>query len=419
MILLETFASLKQFFASPKSNVDNAIYKLHYRVTVGLLYGCCALVSLSQFIGQPIHCVANSDTKPYSEKFLNTFCWIQSTFSIESAWNKTIGTEIPYPGVDKTSPNEKRIFHAYYQWVAFVLFIQALFFNVPHLIWKNKERGLIRNLAKNLNTDEYFDREIDRHQAIVDLFEYLNKSSETNHTTMFFWFVATEIMNFVNVLSQMILMDKFLSNQFISYGFEILSKSQEEWSTRIDPMVRLFPRVTKCTFRMYGESGDLERHDTICILPINIVNEKIYIVLWFWFFFLCFLSSLNLIYRLMIVILSNLRTYTIKRQCIHDDNLMKFERLHSIVSRMSLGKWFLLSLLIKNIDPINAIEILRLYEKHQLRCLEHEMTTRNGERYLQSKIDALESVNNENYPFDRAININHTDRNHYNGKNEK
>ena len=44
---------------------------------------------------------------------------------------------------------------------------------------------------------------------------------------------------------------------------------------RIDPMATVFPRVTKCTYRKYGPSGTIQNHDAMCVMPINIVNEKI------------------------------------------------------------------------------------------------------------------------------------------------
>jgi hypothetical protein len=47
-------------------------------------------------------------------------------------------------------------------------------------------------------------------------------------------------------------------------------------------MSKIFPKVTKCTFHLYGPSGSIQNKDGLCVLPLNIINEKIYIFLWFW-----------------------------------------------------------------------------------------------------------------------------------------
>jgi hypothetical protein len=60
-------------------------------------------------------------------------------------------------------------------------------------------------------------------------------------------------------------------------------------------MIYVFPRMTKCTFHKFGTSGNIEKHDALCILPLNIVNEKIYIFIWFWLLLLGLLTFLILV----------------------------------------------------------------------------------------------------------------------------
>ena len=61
--------------------------------------------------------------------------------------------------------------------------------------------------------------------------------------------------------------------------------------------VTLFHRVTKCTFHKYGPSGQIQRHDAQCILPINIINEKIFVFLWWWFILLAIMTTLDLLHK--------------------------------------------------------------------------------------------------------------------------
>ena len=54
---------------------------------------------------------------------------------------------------------------------------------------------------------------------------------------------------------------------------------------------QVFPRVTKCKFWKYGPSGTVQKHDALCVLALNIINEKIYVMLWFWLIILSILSG--------------------------------------------------------------------------------------------------------------------------------
>ena len=90
-------------------------------------------------------------------------------------------------------------------------------------------------------------------------------------------------LKFQNIFSgQMFLLDRFFDGTFLTFGIEVISFADRDQEDRIDPMVYVFPRMTKCTFHKFGTSGEIEKHDALCILPLNIFNEKIYIFLWFW-----------------------------------------------------------------------------------------------------------------------------------------
>lgn len=102
----------------------------------------------------------------------------------------------------------------------------------------------------------------------------------------------------------MFLMNRFFDGAFLTFGIDVLRFLESDQEDRIDPMIYVFPRMTKCTFYKYGVSGEVERHDAVCILPLNVVNEKIYVFLWFWFLFLGVLSLFTVIYRVSIIFIT-------------------------------------------------------------------------------------------------------------------
>ena len=66
-------------------------------------------------------------------------------------------------------------------------------------------------------------------------------------------------------------------------------------------------QVAKCVFRKYGISGTVETHDALCVLPLNILNEKIYIFLWFWLVAMLIFTSLSFAFHLALLCSAQLR----------------------------------------------------------------------------------------------------------------
>lgn len=142
------------------------------------------------------------------------------------------------------------------------------------------------------------------------------------------------------------MMDGFFEGEFFNYGLDVISFMQSDQEDRVDPMIYIFPRMTKCTFHKYGLSGEVERHDSICILPLNIVNEKIYIFLWFWFIILTVLTVILIVYRICTITSIKLRIYLFK---IHY-RIIRQSDIEKITRNYSVGDWYLLYMIGVNID---------------------------------------------------------------------
>lgn len=71
---------------------------------------------------------------------------------------------LPHPGIGPVYPSDNIKHHAYYQWVPFVLFAQAISFYLPHLFWRSWEGGKIKKLVEGLQRailSRYVQREED------------------------------------------------------------------------------------------------------------------------------------------------------------------------------------------------------------------------------------------------------------------
>lgn len=55
----------------------------------------------------------------------------------------------------------------------------------------------------------------------------------------------------------MFLMNKFFDGEFMTFGLDVIAHMEADQEDRMDPMIYIFPRMTKCTFYKYGVSGEV------------------------------------------------------------------------------------------------------------------------------------------------------------------
>lgn len=153
-MVFDVFGSLRSIAKLDSVCIDNNVFRLHYKVTVIFLFASSLLVSSSQYFGDPIDCIQNDDIP---ENVIDTYCWIHATFVLPSAFDKKIGVDVPHSGVDHTKPGEQRVYQKYYQWVCFVLFLQAILFYTPRYLWKLWEgkAAALSSLALNALEDAF------------------------------------------------------------------------------------------------------------------------------------------------------------------------------------------------------------------------------------------------------------------------
>lgn len=306
------------------------------------MFAFSLIVSAKQYVGNPIDCIHSKDIP---EEVLNTYCWIHSTYTIPSAFWKRIGFDVAHPGVDKTIDPEERRYHKYYQWVCFCLFFQAILFYVPRWLWKNWEAGKVAALRMDLNLGII--SEVEKKLKKKLLIEYMY-SNLKHHNFWAYRYFFCELLSLINVCGQMFLLDRFFDGTFFTYGIEVMSFADRDQEDRIDPMIYVFPRMTKCTFHKFGTSGNIEKHDALCILPLNIVNEKIYIFIWFWLLLLGVLSFLVLVYRIVIIFSPYIRAFVLRLRY----RRVKRECIEMVIGKSYVGDWFLIYLMGQNIDSV-------------------------------------------------------------------
>lgn len=340
---MDIFKTFQKFVKPDKVCIDNKIFRLCTKVTFVILCGFSILVTSNQYIGDPIHCIVDVIPK----KVMDTYCWFYSTYTLSNHLNGIVGKDIVQPGVAADSVlNDIIIYHRYYQWVCFMLFFQGICSFFPRYLWKSFENGRIKMLSGDIK-QPFVDGTTENKQKRA-LITYI-KDNLNKHSFYAWRFFLCELLNFLIAIGQIYVTDLFLGGEFITYGIDVMRENEA------DPMTRIFPKMTKCSFYKYGPSGSVQNFDGLCVLPVNIVNEKIYLFLWFWFYGVSILSGIALIYRILVCCSSSFRLHLLRARA----RLTSQRDIEFILYRFKIGDWFLLYQLSKNLDPFTFKEICR------------------------------------------------------------
>ena len=322
-------------------NIEGCCNWWHYRVTVILLLSCCAIVSCQEWLGKSnkIDCMLSAQETLIPRDVINSYCYITGGFTVKFEANQGI-----HPGVGPHVDEETKQ-HAYYLWVPLVLILQAASFYTPHLIAKNWQCKSVRSILDGLG-DSFFvsneDSDWRRSVVVKHMAKTLLRHDRWALKMLFVDFVYLSVAG-INAYA----IDLFVGGEFSTYGVDVVKFLMADSSQRSDPLSQVFPIVTKCNFRKYGPSGTIEKHDAMCVLPLNLINQRIYVLIWFWLVLLILATVIALLWKIAELSTSSFIKHRVKLSCDRQYDY-KIERLSR---HLSFGDWKLVGILEENLPP--------------------------------------------------------------------
>ncbi|EGT37620.1 hypothetical protein CAEBREN_03310 [Caenorhabditis brenneri] len=308
-MVLAAVLSMLRYVAG--SDDRDFVDRLHSYFTCNLLIGLAVLVSFKQFGGKPVECLVPDIFSSSWEQYAENYCWASDTYYVP--------TSEPVAGLHTDEKRQRKI--SYYQWVPFFLLLEAACFRLPSLLWKylaghsgikineivklssdpnnikpDIKRANIKSLTVHLQGALRFHRRLQKKQIRPHRFLWIfNLPYSAFFVTSMY--LCTKFFYLANVCLQLAFMNQFLeTDKYKWYGFgalvDLLNGTTWEQSG-------MFPRVSLCDFDV-RVMGNMQQHTIQCVLVINIFNEKIFILLWFWYLALLVFTLGSFLYWLIV-----------------------------------------------------------------------------------------------------------------------
>ena len=126
-------------------------------------------------------------------------------------------------------------------------------------------------------------------------------------------------------------------------------------------MCEMFPKQIACYYTRFGMGGGMDSRHAMCILGHNMVNDKVFLLVWVWHWFLILLGILRVATRTMQVTSAKVRFFLVRMRL---DRYFKKNRhmlhIRHYINHCSIGDWFVLYQMSKNLNKRYFAEFLSL-----------------------------------------------------------
>lgn len=190
---------------------------------------------------------------------------------------------------------------------------------IPPKIWKTLEGGLIESFGMEgksvvMLTDEakYEDGVV--MEVVVEKFVKYFGTVLHHNQRYFGTFVLCEISNAFLIFFNFWATDQFLQGRFRYYGWDVIkfySMSVAERRGSVNPFCAAFPKEVSCDMPTIGAAGREQWHNGICVLSQNVINEKMYLALWFYVVFAMISCLIFAFYRVATIFFEPVRFYVV------------------------------------------------------------------------------------------------------------
>lgn len=223
-------------------------------------------------------------------------------------------------------------------------------------------------------------------------------------------YLLLKIISLLNSIAQVILSSAILGYNYIDFGVHFFKKllNGDGWIVES----KYFPKTALCDFKIREVGNPLKNHryTVQCVLPINLFNQQIFTVVWFWYLLLILANFFELI-KCIIRFSSYKSSNWIKRRVLlYHPQQMPFDEPNKSINQftndyLKADGIFMLQLIANNVNEYVATNLMQeLWNKFYEKCEYEKKINENEPSYLVVNIDNNNDNKNETPSFQKISN---------------
>jgi len=196
----------------------------------------------------------------------------------------------------------------------------------------------------------------DTDEKIGKMLKHFQEHVHNKFNRYAFGFFFCELMNPILSLTSVYLTHKFLLNQYLEYGIDLyryytMEPEERKLNGIVDPMCEVFPKMAACRYHRYGMGGREDNRHAICILGLNMINDKVFVIVWIWHVFIVVVGTVRIFTRSGQLVSARVRYILIKQMMNrYLKNNAHVKHIQHYIIHCSLGDWFVLYQMSKNLN---------------------------------------------------------------------
>lgn len=340
--MLDSLVRFSKYMKSRHATNTNLTFRLG-KFNFAFFMCLVAIFSAKTYFSDPIDCTIETSRIPKSH--VDSFCWLMGTYT-RQGFIGTISDNSTEFGFGQPQPQAPKTYQRYYQWMVFVYFFMGLSYILPLFLWKSWEGGLMCRLCNDLHSplhEKYWTKETRDH--VLAYFVHARRG--TKHQKYAFCYFVCQLLNLAicigNILVVEVMFDGFWE-RFYPAITALIPFDYNKWTVTT---AELFPRMAQCEYFNIGSSGSTQRYDLLCLMPLNIINEKVFAFLFFWLIVVTALAALDVFSGILVMSSHYIRVRKLA-DLMYDGNLDVVNRASNYAAR---GEFFVLYLFGKNVTP--------------------------------------------------------------------